>query len=154
MSLVISPVGFAGGGTIPAKYSCHGDNLSPALSWSGAPAATRSFALIMEDPDASAGTFTHWVIFNIPADVQSLPEGASPRGQPPAGSVEGKNDTGKVGYTGPCPPPGKPHRYFFKLYALNDVLSLKAGASRSQFLEGIKRLTVAEAQTMATYHWK
>ena len=154
MSLVILPAAFAEGGAIPVKYTCQGDNVSPGFSWDGAPAATRSFALIMEDPDASAGTFTHWTIFNIPANVKSLAEGASPRGQRPAGSVEGKNDAGAAGYTGPCPPPGKPHRYFFKLYALSDTLSLKAGAGRSQVLDGLKGITLSEAQVMATYQRK
>ena len=154
MSLVISPAGFGEGGAIPVKYTCHGGNVSPGLSWNGAPATTRSFVLIMEDPDASAGIFTHWAIFNIPAKVHSLAEGASPGGQRPAGSIEGKNDAGATGYIGPCPPPGRPHRYFFKLYALSDVLSLKTGASRGQILIGIKGITVAEAQVMATFQVK
>ncbi len=151
MALVISAPAFAPGAALPSKFTCQGESISPALSWAGEPDATRSSTLIAEDPDAPAGLFTHWMIFNIPAATHALPEGASPRGNRPVGSAEGKNDAGTVGYSGPCPPAGKPHRYYFKLYALRDNLSLKSGASRVQVNAALKGLILAEAQVMGTY---
>ena len=151
MALNISAADFAGGSTLPSKYTCQGDSISPALAWTGEPGSTRSFALIVEDTDAPAGLFTHWLIFNIPAATHSLPEGASPQGSRPKGSTEGKNDAGTLGYSAPCPPPGKPHRYYFKLYALSDKLALSSGASRAEMDASLKGLILAEARTMGTY---
>jgi Raf kinase inhibitor-like YbhB/YbcL family protein len=150
MALEISSPSFAGA-AIPARFTCQGENISPALAWRGAPDTTRSYALILEDPDAPAGLFTHWIIFNMPASTVSLPEGVSPRGRRPAGSVEGKNDMGMAGYSGPCPPPGSTHRYYFKLYALSDVLPLKSGASRKDTLDALEGLIVDKAQVMGTF---
>lgn len=110
---------------IPVPYTCDGRNVSPPLSWQGAPEKTRAYALIGEDPDAPGGIFYHWVIYNIPANVSGLPEGASP----PGGAQFGKNSFGKTGYGGPCPPASSIHRYIFTLYALDAPLSLGSGAS-------------------------
>ena len=151
MALTLASAAFVEGSRIPARFTCQGSDISPALSWSGAPRETHSLAVIVEDPDAPGGVFTHWLIFNLPASVASLPEGASPRGRRPAGSVEGRNDFGEVGYSGPCPPPGRTHRYYFKVYALSGVLELKSGAGRAQFLDAIKPVILAESQVMGTY---
>src|SRR5512139_2943752 len=111
MSLALTTSAFANGGLIPAKFTCEGENVSPELRWNEAPANTQSFALIVDDPDAPVGTFTHWVLFDIPADQQRLAEGTTSIG------VAGKNDFGQASYGGPCPPRGRgPHRYYFTLY--------------------------------------
>ena len=149
MALAISTAAFTPGGPIPVRFTCQGEDISPALAWSGAPERTGGFALIVEDPDAG-GIFCHWLLFNMPAGTTSLPENASPRGLP-SGAIEGVNDFGRPGYGGPCPPPGKPHRYYFRLYALNGLLGLKSGASRTQALAAMKGLVLAEAQVMGTY---
>jgi len=135
MALMMTIPSFANGGEIPKKFSCDGSDVSPELSWSGAPPGTKSFALIADDPDAPAGTWTHWVLFDLPAAVTGLPEGVAKAEKLPNGGSQGRNDFRKLGYGGPCPPPGKPHRYFFKLYALDRMLDLKPGVSKQQ-LEG------------------
>ena len=125
----ISSAAFADGGAIPPRYSCDGAGVSPPLAWSGAPPATRSFALIVDDPDAPGGLFRHWAMFDIPATAADLQEDAGTR--PPAGARQARNDFGKPGYGGPCPPRGHgPHRYRFRLLAL-DVPQLAAGGSRN-----------------------
>jgi len=151
MALTLSTGAFSEGGRIPGKFTCQGENISPPLTWSGAPAGTAGFAIILEDQDAPHGIFTHWIIFNIPANINSLAEGVSPRGQPPGRSYEGKNDMGTIGYSGPCPPPGKLHRYYLKLYALKEMLDLEPGIGRSQLLNAIKDNKLEETQSMATY---
>lgn len=123
-TLGFSTSSFRPNGEIPARFTCEGSDLSPALSWTDPPAGTRSFALVMSDPDAPSGTFVHWVIYNLPASSRSLPEGVA-RGSEAAGGQQGINGFGKTGYNGPCPPPGKPHRYFFRLWALDSTLSLQ-----------------------------
>ncbi len=128
---VVSPA-FAHGGIIPATYTCDGPNRSPALLWSGAPAGSQSFALIMDDPDAPGGTFTHWVVFDILGASSELPEGLRPRQV----GTSGRNDFGRVGYGGPCPPSGT-HRYYFTLFSL-DVSSLRLA-------EGARRVDVERA---------
>ncbi len=150
MALTISAAAFNAGSPIPVRFTCQGEDISPALVWSGTPQGAKSLALILEDPDA-AGIFCHWLLFNMPPDATSLPEDASPRGRLPAGAIEGVNDFGRPGYGGPCPPPGRPHRYYFRLYALSDWLTLKSGAGRAQALAAMKGLVLAEAQVMGTY---
>lgn len=132
---------------IPAKYTCEGDNISPQLQWQGAPEQVRSYALIVDDPDAPVGTFTHWVLFDIPATVTGLPENSTREG------VSGLNDFNKSGYGGPCPPSGdKPHRYFFRLHALDaERLGLSQGASRKQVEDAMKGHVVATTELMGTY---
>ncbi|MGH9434001.1 MAG: YbhB/YbcL family Raf kinase inhibitor-like protein, partial [Terriglobia bacterium] len=124
--LSLQTAAFAPGGFIPARFTCKGDDVSPALAWSGSPANTRAFALIVEDPDAPAGTWTHWLVYDLPSSARALPEGVPKTGEISGGGRQGTNDFGKIGYGGPCPPPGKPHRYFFRLYALNARLQLNA----------------------------
>lgn len=143
---------FDDGSGIPTRYTCEGEDISPELRWQDAPANTRSFALIMDDPDAPGGTFTHWALFDIPADRTSLPEGVSPVDV----GTAGRNSFGKAGYGGPCPPPGHgPHRYFFTLYALDtDSLNLSGGASRSQVEQALQGHIIGQAQLMGRYERK
>jgi Raf kinase inhibitor-like YbhB/YbcL family protein len=151
MTFSISSSSFSPGGEIPRQFTCDGSDVSPALSWSGAPAGTQSFALIADDPDAPAGTWTHWVLYDLPAKTNGLPESVSKVEEPPSGGRQGRNDFRKVGYGGPCPPPGKPHRYFFKLYALDGMLNLKPGSSKQEVEETIKNHILAKAELMGTY---
>lgn len=135
--LLLSSPAFAQGNTIPVRYTCDGKDLSPALSWDAVPEVT-SYALIMEDPDAPLGTFTHWVLYNIPPERQSLPEGLPAQETLPGIGVQGRNDFGRFGYGGPCPPPGPPHRYRFILYGLNLPATLPKGLDRTSLLRAIK----------------
>lgn len=146
--VLLSPA-FEEGGTIPARYTCDGEDVSPELRWEGAPAETRSFALIMDDPDAPGGTFTHWVLFDIPANRTSLPEGV----RPDEVGVSGRNSFGRTGYGGPCPPPGHgPHRYFFTLYALDiETLGLSAGAPRAEVEASMQGHVIGQASYMGRY---
>jgi Raf kinase inhibitor-like YbhB/YbcL family protein len=151
MALALKSSAFAPGGEIAKKYSCEGDDVSPALEWSGAPAHTASFALIMDDPDAPVGTWVHWVLWNLPASTQELPAGVAKLEQLDDGTRQGRNSSKKVGYIGPCPPPGKPHRYFFRLYALDKMLVLAAGANRAGLEEAMKGHVLGQAEYMGTY---
>ena len=151
MSLSVKTTSFPAGGTIPKKYTCDGADVSPAIEWSGAPAGTQSFALIADDPDAPAGTWTHWVIWNIPGNATSLPEGVSKAEQLPDGARQGSNDFKRVGYNGPCPPAGKPHRYFFKLSALDTKLDVAAGANRKQVEQAIQGHVLATGELMGKF---
>ena len=147
-----SPV-FNPGASIPKKYSCQGENLSPALAWSGAPQGTQSFALILDDPDAPLGTFVHWVIYNLPASLSGLPEGASTAKSPaanlPQDTVQGKGSFGRAGYGGPCPPTGT-HRYFFHLYAL-DTPFTTTGMDKAALLKAMAGHILAQTELMGTY---
>lgn len=126
---VTSPA-FAEGGQIPVEYTCNGDDISPPLAWSGSPSATQVFVLVCDDPDAPAGTWTHWMVFDIPADTYELAQGAS--GALPAGAKHGLNSWKEAGYGGPCPPSGPAHHYRFTVYALDAPLGLTEGASRKE----------------------
>ncbi len=137
---------FTNGGDIPKQLTCAGEDRSPALAWNGAPAGTKSFALIADDPDAPGGTWVHWVIFNIPSGLNGLAGGMGKKEQQENGARQGRNDFGKTGYNGPCPPPGKPHRYFFKLYALNAELALGAGATKAEVESAMEGHIVGEAE--------
>jgi Raf kinase inhibitor-like YbhB/YbcL family protein len=153
MSFTLTSPSFADGATIPSQYTCDGADRSPALSWSGAPAGTKSFALIVDDPDAPAGIWVHWVLFNLPATATSLPENVARTETLPdlGGAIQGRNDSHKAGYAGPCPPPGKPHRYYFKLYALDGSLALHPGASKTDVVRAMDGHTLGNAQLMGTY---
>jgi Raf kinase inhibitor-like YbhB/YbcL family protein len=142
---------FKEGAFIPARFSCQGENVSPPLKWTDPPAGTRSLALIVDDPDAPAGTWTHWVVFNLPAQTRAMEENAPKQDELTNGGLQGMTSFGSVGYGGPCPPPGKPHRYFFKLYALDTMLSLKPGASREEVVTALKGHTLGEAQLMGRF---
>lgn len=143
---------FPDGGNIPQLHTCEGADLSPALEWSGEPAGTQSFALILDDPDAPGGTWNHWLLYDLPASVHALAQGCKPG----RNGVSGTNDFGKTGYGGPCPPKGRgPHRYFFKLHALSVAsLGLKAGASRAELDEALRGHVVAEAKYVGRYERK
>ena len=147
---VTSPA-FKAGETIPEKYSCDGADLSPPLEWSQAPEGPKSVALICEDPDAPRGMWVHWVLWGLPPDSTSLPEAVPPDTVLANSGRQGKNDWGRIGYGGPCPPPGRAHRYFFKLYALDTGLELQPGATRKDLLAAIDGHILAEGQLMGMY---
>lgn len=150
MTLSLTSNAFASGQNIPSKYSCVGREISPDLAWTGAPAATKSFALIVDDPDAPMGTWVHWLVYNIPATTHNLPEAVSAGAQLRDGGLQGKNSSGKLGYNGPCPPSGT-HRYFFKLYALDTVLNLSSGASKDQLLKAMDGHILAQGELAGTF---
>lgn len=150
----LSSDAFGPNGTIPERFSCDGENLSPTLSWSGAPQNTAAFALIVDDPDAPSGTFTHWVVYNIPPGVQQLPAGVPQTAHLADGSAQGVNDFRGVGYGGPCPPPGKPHHYRFTLYALDGTLHLQPQATKRQVLDAMRNHTLDQAQLVGLYQRK
>lgn len=148
--LQLTSTDFSNGAAIPGKFTCDGTDVSPNLKWGAAPAATKSFALVLHDPDAPVD-FTHWLAYNIPASVHELAEGASTDGAIPQGSDEGINSFERVGYGGPCPPPGKPHHYMFMVYALNARLDLPAGATRKQLESAMHRHVIAQGQLVGLY---
>ena len=151
MSIQLTSSAFADGSPIPSKYTCDGNDTSPPLKWSGVPQGTKSLALICDDPDAPAGIWVHWVMYNIPATVTELPEGV-PTGDAVLGSArQGVNDFRRIGYGGPCPPRGNPHRYYFKLYALDTELALKPKATKKDVVDAMQGHILAEGQLMGTY---
>jgi len=135
LSLKLSSASFQADGDIPSKFTCDAQDVSPALAWSDPPVETRSFALIVDDPDAPTKTVVHWVLYNLPAGTRSLPEAIATDAALSNGSLQGRNDHGTIGYSGPCPPHGPTHHYFFKLYALDSMIDLKADAGKDE-LEG------------------
>jgi Raf kinase inhibitor-like YbhB/YbcL family protein len=145
MAITITSPAFKEGDTIPKKYTCDGENLSPPLSWSGLPDGTQSLALIVDDPDAPVGTWVHWVLYAIPAHLDSLIEGCSGIG------TECETDFRRPGYGGPCPPRGKPHRYFFKLYALDTTLKLPPGVKKAGVERAMQGHVLAQGQLMGKY---
>ncbi len=146
----ITSTAFKDGEMIPQKYTCDGKDVSPFLKWEFLPAQTKSIALIVDDPDAPAGTWVHWVIFNIPPTINELPEGTPISSGLPNGALQGKNDFGNYGYGGPCPPGGT-HRYYFKLYALDTMLKLSAGITKAELLKAVEGHVMAQAQVMGRY---
>ncbi len=152
MAFKLTSSAFPAGAEISEQYTCKGADISPALEWNGAPSKTASFALIMDDPDAPAGTWVHWVIWNVPATAHSLPEGAPKQEQLDDGARQGRNSFHKTGYNGPCPPPGATHRYFFRLYALDAKIDLAANANRSALDAAMKGHVLAQAEYMGTFH--
>jgi Raf kinase inhibitor-like YbhB/YbcL family protein len=151
MSFQLATAVFSAGGAIPRKFTCDGPDVSPKLAWSDPPGKTQSFALIMDDPDAPAGTWVHWVIYDLPANTRELAEGVAKQEQLSNGARQGRNDFGKIGYGGPCPPPGKPHRYFFKLCALDAKLDLKAGATKADVERAMKGHILTQAELIGRY---
>jgi Raf kinase inhibitor-like YbhB/YbcL family protein len=136
---------------IPLEFTCDGRNVSPPVSWSGPPPGTRSFALIMHDPDAPMpGGYTHWLVYNIPSTVDSIPENVPHQDQLPGGGIQGKNSGGTYGYTGPCPPSGT-HRYYFRLYALDSALDPSSGANQDALKKSIEGHILGEAELMGRY---
>lgn len=150
MGIKISSTAFENGGSIPVKYTCDGEDVSPPLNWEGVPREAVSLALICDDPDAPMGTWVHWVLFNIPPDVRELPENVPSQPTLDNGAVHGINDFRNYGYGGPCPPGGT-HRYFFKLYALDTKLDLKPGATKAQLLDALEGHILAQGELMGKY---
>ncbi len=154
MALELTSPAFTPGATIPARYTCEGQDVAPPLQWGGIPDGTRSLVLIMDDPDAPDPaaprmTWVHWVLYNLPPDLQSLPEGATSRDLP-AGSGEGRNDWGRTGYGGPCPPIGR-HRYFFKLYALDTRLEGLDTPTKAEVEAAMAGHVLEQAELVGTY---
>ena len=141
---------FQTGQPIPARFTCDGDDVSPPLSWTGAPASTKSLALIVDDPDAPSKTWVHWVVWNIPPALIELPEGVSGSATALQSAREGFTDFRKTGYGGPCPPSGV-HRYMFKLYALDTTLTPPVKATKQDVLKAMEGHVLAETQLMGTY---
>ena len=142
---------FTDGGTIPTQYTCDGANLSPPLHWANTPPATRAFALICHDPDATGGDWVHWVIYGIPAHATGLPENMAANDTLADGSIQGVNGNARIGYGGPCPPPGRPHRYVFTLYALDSDPALGPGLAKPDLQRAIHGRILAEAQLIGLY---
>lgn len=153
-SMQLTSTAFADGEAIPSKYTCDGENVSPPLKWRGVPGGVKSLALIADDPDAPMGTWVHWVVFDLPATTTELPAGLPQSQYLPGGARQGLNDFKHLGYGGPCPPAGKPHRYFFKLYALDRLLDLKPGATKKQVEQALEKHTIAQGHLMGTYQRK
>jgi Raf kinase inhibitor-like YbhB/YbcL family protein len=145
MALQLSSKAFLDGQPIPKKFTCSGQDVSPELAWSYAPSDTKSFALIVDDPDAPADVWVHWVIYDLPPETRGLPENVPRDRELSNGARQGKNDFGKIGYGGPCPPSGPAHRYFFKLYALRDKTGLKPGAGKADLERAMTGKIVEQA---------
>lgn len=151
MALQLTSPAFENGGDIPKKYTCDGADVSPALNWSATPPGTKSFCLIMDDPDAPGGTWVHWVLFNLPAGLSSLPEGVPKEKELADGARQGRNDFARPGYGGPCPPRGPAHRYYIKLYALDARLDLQSGASKADLEKAMEKHVLSQGQLMCRY---
>lgn len=152
--MVMTSTAFEEGGVIPEVHTCDGRDISPPLSWEGVPDGTRGFGLICDDPDAPMGTWVHWVLYNIPADTTALPPGVPTDVSLEDGSRQGMSDFRRPGYGGPCPPRGKPHRYVFKLYALDALLEIEAPATKADLEKAMKGHVLAEARIIGTYQRK
>ncbi|HZR26671.1 MAG TPA: YbhB/YbcL family Raf kinase inhibitor-like protein [Vicinamibacterales bacterium] len=147
----LNALGFDDGSDIPIRFTCDGANVSPGLQWTAAQAEAESFVLIADDPDAPGKTWLHWLVYDLPASEHELPEGVAPKGTLPSGAHQGRNDFGKIGYGGPCPPPGPPHRYHFALYALDKRLDLRPGATRVQVERAMAGHVLAHAELIGQY---
>ena len=145
----LSSVEFANGASIPPEYTADGNDISPPLAWTGVPEGTRALVLIMEDPDAPVGTWDHWLVYDLPGSLRSLGKGAA--STLPQGAMDGTNSWKRTGYGGPAPPPGKPHRYYFKLFALRAPLGLTAGAKKAAIEAAMDGKVLGEASWMGTY---
>jgi hypothetical protein len=149
--LAVTSAAFESGHAMAVKYSCQGDDVSPPLKFDGAPANTKSFALICDDPDAPGGTWVHWIMYNLPPDATSLSENMAKVEVLPNGAAQGRNSFQKIGYGGPCPPGGNPHRYFFKVYALDNTLALDSPPDKEKLLAAMNGHILAQGQLMGTY---
>lgn len=150
----LTSYGFEEGQPIPAKYTCDGADVSPPLRWGELPQGTQALALVCDDPDAPAGTWVHWVIYNIAATTPELREGVPTTETLDEGALQGKNDFKKTGYGGPCPPKGKAHRYYFRLYALDALIDLEPGATKDDLVREMEGHTLGEGELMGTYQRK
>jgi Raf kinase inhibitor-like YbhB/YbcL family protein len=151
MSMKLTSVAFEEGAFIPVQHTCEGKDVSPPLTWTNVPAEAKSLALICDDPDAPVGTWVHWVLYDLSPKFSELPEAVPPSGVTPEGAKQGVNDFRRSGYGGPCPPPGSPHRYFFKLYALDLEPGLPAGATKADLLRAMEGHILAEGQLVGLY---
>lgn len=155
MALEITSPAFKNNENVPVRYTCQGEDISPALQWSGAPNQTKSFVLIVDDPDAPSGDWVHWLVYGIPAQINSFRENESQLitfEKSITNTIkQGRNSGEEVAYGGPCPPPGKPHRYFFKLYCLDTVLYLNSGLTKYQLLRAIEGHVLEKAQLIGLY---
>lgn len=151
MYLTISSPSFPSGRDIPKKFTCDGVDVSPQLAWTDPPVGTKSFAVLVDDPDAPVGNWNHWALWNLPATARGLAEGIGKEAGLSDGSQQGKNDFRRTGYNGPCPPPGKPHRYYFKLFALDTKLDLKSGATKREVEAAMKGHILEQAEWMGRY---
>ncbi|MEN6357997.1 MAG: YbhB/YbcL family Raf kinase inhibitor-like protein [Armatimonadota bacterium] len=150
MTIQVTSAAFKEGESIPSKYTCKGSNISPPLVWTNIPSAAKTIALIADDPDAPMGTWVHWVLYNLPGNINELPEAVPNEQHLQNGASQGVNSSGKVGYQGPCPPSGT-HRYYFKVYALDTQLKLSDGTTKSQLLEAMKGHILAEGRLMGRF---
>jgi Raf kinase inhibitor-like YbhB/YbcL family protein len=149
-TIEIKSSAFTDGGKIPVEYTCDGAGISPDLSWSNVPPETKSLVLICDDPDAPMGTFTHWVMYNIPPKVNNLPAGTPAEPKLDNGALQGINSARKIGYTPPCPPSGT-HRYIFTIYALDTVLNLEPGVQKSEVEQAMEGHILAEGRIIGKY---
>jgi Raf kinase inhibitor-like YbhB/YbcL family protein len=147
----LTSLAFNDGDTIPKKHTCDGEDISPQLEWELVPENAKSIVIISDDPDAPMGTWVHWVYYDIPANINGLPENIPPVESPEIGGKQGTNDFGKTGYGGPCPPGGT-HRYYFKVYALDAILNLSPGAEKAQLLEAMEGHIIDQVQLMGKYN--
>jgi Raf kinase inhibitor-like YbhB/YbcL family protein len=142
---------FGSGNSTPRKYTCDGDNISPPLSWRFVPDEAQALVLICDDPDAPEDPFVHWVLYGLPVDIRRLEENVPRDGRLASGGVQGRNSSGKIGYTGPCPPREPAHQYYFRLYALDEALNLSAGATRQQLLDRIEGHVLDSTELLGLY---
>ncbi|MDQ3223223.1 MAG: YbhB/YbcL family Raf kinase inhibitor-like protein [Gemmatimonadota bacterium] len=149
--ILLTSAAFAYGDKIPVRFTCEGDDVSPPLQWTGAPVETRSVALIMDDPDAPRGTWVHWLLYNLPGEAVELAQAVPTLPETPSGARHGRNTAGDMAYAGPCPSPGKPHRYFLRVYALDIMLSLPPGATRGELERAMEQHILAQGTLMGTY---
>ncbi len=154
MAFNMTTTSFEHGAPVPVKHACDGDDVSPPLRWDEAPKETVTFALIMEDPDAPGGTFTHWIVYNLPSDCRELEEIIPIEKHLGNGATQGKNDFGKLGYGGPCPPKGTEHHYYFRLFALKKKLPPESANTAADFYNAINGLIIDKAEYMGTYRRK
>lgn len=151
MSFTLSSQAFESGGTIAARFTCDGDDISPPLQWTGAPGGTTAFALTVDDPDAPSGDFIHWVLYNLPGTVNNLPEDVPKVENLENGAVQGRNGFNRIGFGGPCPPAGPPHRYRFTLYALRSEIEIPAGATATDLESAMRNFILDQTQIVGTY---
>jgi len=144
VTFALTSSAFTEGGPIPREHTCDGKDVAPPLGWSGAPAGVQTFALIADDPDAPGGVWVHWVLYNLPGTAAALPQSLTE-------AEQGRNDFKRTGYGGPCPPPGKPHRYVFKLYALDGRLALRPGATKADVERAMQGHILGTAQLIGVY---
>lgn len=148
--LEVTSSAFEEGANIPSDFTCDGEELSPPIQWASAPDGTKGFAVVVSDPDAPSGNWVHWMIYDLSPELDQLPLGISAKAVIPGGGFQGKNDFGKMGYGGPCPPQGA-HRYFFKVYALDTILHLEPGVSKEQLERAMRGHILAEGSLMGRY---